>query len=339
MSTATMRQAEMMRQLASGGGDALDVDDLRELMQAFNDTTERLQSTHMALQREVVRLRGELEEANAQLRRSRSLAALGEMAAGIAHEIRNPLGSIQLYVQLLEEELAEAPGQAELCDKINRAVTGLDAIVRDVLLFAREMKMQPAATHANELVHQTLLACEALLATRGIDLDVEMPDDDACSLEADASLMTQAIGNVVRNAIEAMVEEESAPMRLRITGDRRRVRCPDGRQAQRIIIAVEDSGPGIPPEVVERMFNPFFTTRKTGTGLGLAIVHRIVDAHGGHINVKKAEGGGARVELCLPRRVPPHTARDEGEQSTPEIEITTNGAAAAETSARKETRP
>jgi signal transduction histidine kinase len=151
--------------------------------------------------------------------------------------------------------------------------------------------------------------------------------------------MTQAIGNVVRNAIEATVEADVDPTRLRLTAERRRVRCPDGRQAHRIIIAVEDNGPGIPREVVERMFNPFFTTRKTGTGLGLAIVHRIVDAHGGHINVKKAHGGGARVELCLPRRVPRPKTRHGGETTPPEIKITTNGAAAAETTARKETRP
>jgi signal transduction histidine kinase len=198
--------------------------------------------------------------------------------------------------------------------------------------------MQPTATHVRDLVHQTRQACEALLATRPIELDVRVPDDDSGALEADVSLMTQAIGNVVRNAVEAMVEAESGPMRLRIVSDRRRVRCPDGRQSQRVIVAIEDSGPGIPPEVVERMFNPFFTTRRTGTGLGLAIVHRIVDAHGGHINVKQADGGGARVELCLPRRVPRSAAASVDDEAPVEIELVTNGLASAGTSTRKETR-
>lgn len=291
----------------TAGAGSIGPDDLRELMRAVNETTERLQQTHTALQQEVARLKGELAEANAQLRRSRSLAALGEMAAGIAHEIRNPLGSIRLYVQMLGEDLAGAPAQADLCEKISRAVTGLDAIVRDVLLFARDMTVRPTPTTARELIDQALHSSEALLAGAELEVEVDAPADDSCTLHADACLMTQALGNVVRNAVEAMAEAETSPRRLTISAENKRVRCPDGGREQRVVIAVEDTGPGIPPEVVQRMFNPFFTTRKTGTGLGLAIVHRIVDAHDGHISVRAAGGGGARVELCL--RTRPGAAR------------------------------
>jgi len=290
------------------GGGSIGLDDLKELMRAVNETTERLRHTHEALQQEVARLKGELAEANAQLRRSRSLAALGEMAAGIAHEIRNPLGSISLYVQMLGEDLAGAPEQARLCEKIGRAVTGLDAIVRDVLLFARDMTVRPIPTTARELIDQALRSSEALLACAELEVKVDAPADDSCILHADTCLMTQALGNVVRNAVEAMAEAEASPRRLTISAERKRLRCPDGGREQRVVIAVEDTGPGIPPEVVQRMFNPFFTTRKTGTGLGLAIVHRIVDAHDGHISVRDADGGGARVELCL--RTRPGAARD-----------------------------
>jgi signal transduction histidine kinase len=181
-------------------------------------------------------------------------------------------------------------------------VTGLDAIVRDVLLFARDMSVRPSPTSARELINQALQSSEALLAGAEVEVEVDVPADDSCSLCADACLMTQALGNVVRNAVEAMAEAESSPRRLTISAENRRVRCPDGRREQRVVIAVEDTGPGIPPEVVQRMFNPFFTTRNTGTGLGLAIVHRIVDAHEGHISVRAAGGGGARVELCLRAR-------------------------------------
>ena len=115
----------------------LGVEDLRELMRSVNETTERLQHTHVTLQQQVASLQKELAEANAQLCRSRSLAALGEMAAGIAHEVRNPLASIGLYVQMLGEDVADRPPLARLCDKIARAVKGLDAIVRDVLMLPR----------------------------------------------------------------------------------------------------------------------------------------------------------------------------------------------------------
>ncbi len=304
--------------------DDLGADDLRDLMRAVNETTERLQSTHVTLQTEVVRLKAELAEANAQLRRSRSLAALGQMAAGIAHEIRNPLGSIQLYIQMLGEDLAGQPDQSQLCEKIGRAVTSLDAIVRDVLLFSRDTNVRADATSASELVEQTLHTCEALIVSSRVELELDLPSDSSCALHADACLMPQALGNVIRNAAEAMIESDAGPRHLAITARRRRLRCPDGKQQNRVVISFRDTGPGIPAEVVERMFNPFFTTRKTGTGLGLAIVHRIIDAHGGHINVKNAPAGGALVELCLPLKPIPQKNETPAAE-TPEIEIKING--------------
>jgi signal transduction histidine kinase len=277
---------------------AMHIDDLRELMRSVNETTERLHATHAALREQVSRLQGELAEANAQLRRSRSLAALGEMAAGIAHEVRNPLGSIQLYVQLLGEDLADCPQQAELCGKIDRAVAGLDAIVRDVLQFARDMKISPSEATPDDLFDRALAACEALVAGSGVTIVREI--ESGVGLTADVGLLTQSLANVIRNAIEAMGLRDERSRTLRLAAGRRSVRCPDGRTRQCLVFTIDDTGGGIPHDVLDRIFNPFFTTRKTGTGLGLAIVHRIVDAHGGHINVRNRPEGGTRFELCLP---------------------------------------
>lgn len=284
--------------------DNLGLEDLKELMRSVNETTASLQTTHAALHQQVARLQDELAEANAQLRRSRSLAALGEMAAGIAHEIRNPLGSIQLYIQMLAEDLAGEPQQAELCEKIDRAVVGLDAIVRDVLLFARQMKFRPGRVSGQELLQRALAACESLITNGEVQVRTELPSDGDDCLHADEGLMAQALGNVIRNAVEAMTEMDKGPRMLEVGVSRRRVRCPDGPRAQRVVFTVQDSGPGVPPDVIDRMFNPFFTTRATGTGLGLAIVHRIVDAHGGHVGVKSGRDGGTTVDLCLPSRPP-----------------------------------
>jgi signal transduction histidine kinase len=292
-------------------GPPLGIDDLRELLRCVNETTLQLQETHAALQAQVARLQAELAEANAQLRRSRSLAALGEMAAGIAHEVRNPLGSIQLYVQMLGEDLADRPHQAETCRRISQAVCGLDAIVKDVLQFARDTVVRPEPVHAGELFDRALAGCQSLIEAAGVEVVRDEGRAPACTLAADAPLITQALTNVIRNAIEAIVDA-GGPRRQICTGASRQTRrCPGpgGRRALRIVLSVEDTGPGIPPEVVERMFNPFFTTRRTGTGLGLAIVHRIVDAHGGHISVSNTHSGGARVELCLPPK--PGRAPDE----------------------------
>ncbi len=286
-------------------GPTLGLDDLRQLMLTINETTQRLQQTHESLQLEVSRLQGELAEANAQLLRSRSLAALGEMAAGIAHEIRNPLASIGLYAQMLVEDLADRPETSRLAGKIGGAVDRIDTIVRDVLRFARDTSVQPRCVTVAGLIEQAIESCRATLAETEVSVVTEEAAGDPLWIEVDPSLMVQAISNVIRNAAEAMGETPEGNRTVRVRVERSIRRLPSGERGDRIVIGVEDSGPGIAPEVLERMFNPFFTTRPTGTGLGLAIVHRIVEAHDGHVVVSNRDEGGATVELC----VPPMTAR------------------------------
>ena len=284
------------------------VEDLHDLMASFHEVTAQLQATHTALQAQVGRLQLELAEANAQLRRSRSLAALGEMAAGIAHEIRNPLGSIQLYAQILADDVADRPDSAKVCGKIDRAVQRLDAIVGDVLSFARDTIVRPQPIEVRPLIEHAVASCEALLREGGIEVEVQH-EPGARALTADPGLLSQALANVLRNAIEAMMENGKRDRRVLICASAGSRRTPDGQRVPRIVLAVEDSGPGLSEDVVQRMFNPFFTTRPTGTGLGLAIVHRIIDAHGGEVGVGRSSLNGARVELCLP----PRPARSAGE--------------------------
>ncbi len=300
-------QAKTRRNPAAPSHTIANPDDLRDLMQAVTETTQRLQATHISLQNQVSRLQGELAEANAALRRSQALAALGEMAAGIAHEVRNPLGSIQLYVQMLAEDLADRPAQAKICGKIDRAVIGLDAIVRDVLAFARNTTIDPQPTTADELMDRAISGCQGLLA--GSIRVIREFEKTPLRLHADLVLITQALGNIIRNAVEAMSESSAGAHELRLHTSRRKVRCTNGKQEMRIILSVQDSGPGIPADVMDRLFNPFFTTRKTGTGLGLAIVHRIVDAHGGDITIQNVSTGGARVDVCLPIKPPAQSSQ------------------------------
>jgi signal transduction histidine kinase len=182
--------------------------------------------------------------------------------------------------------------------------------VRDVLSFARETRLELQPTTSTELFEATLNSCTALI--NGHRVAVTLETEPRLNLHADAGRMMQAIGNVVRNAIEAMVEHSPhtrAPHRLRLCARKRRWRDAAGVSMPIIALCVQDSGPGIPAEVRERIFNPFFTTRTTGTGLGLAIVHRIVDAHGGHINIDDASPSGAIVELCLPAMPPKSNSR------------------------------
>ncbi len=282
--------------------------DLGELLRAFNDVTSRLQQTHETLRSEVVRLEGELRDANEQLRRSERLAALGEMAAGIAHEVRNPLGSIRLYAEMLQQDLGDRPGQRDVAIKIERAVRGLDAVVGDVLTFARPMQPRAEEVSAEDLFAGVVDCCRATIDRAGATCSVDCGPRGGVELNCDPTLMRQALINLVRNAVEAGEERPDArrsePPRVWLSAARRRVRAKDGRAAPMIALSVRDNGPGIPEELIVRMFNPFFTTRAAGTGLGLAIVNRIADAHGGRVGVTNHPDGGAVVELLLPVEPP-----------------------------------
>lgn len=298
---------------AAAGG--LGAEDLRALVGGLDGAMRELGRTHERLHAEVARLQSELAEANRQLSRSRELAALGEMAAGIAHEVRNPLASIELYAQMLVEDLADRPEQQSIGERIRRAVADLDAVVRDVLLFAREMRVRPEPVEAEVVVARAIAACDGILSRCRCAVHVHAAAEPM-RLDADAMLLAQAFANVVRNAAEIMAEHGTADPRIEIGIDTRRVRLGAGQRVRCVIVSMRDHGPGIPPEVVHRMFNPFFTTRPTGTGLGLAIVQRIVDAHGGLIAVSSAPGGGALVEFRLPESVRPVRRGRSGRDSS-----------------------
>ncbi len=271
--------------------------DLAELMGAFNEVTARLQTSHEQLRSEVARLTHELGEANTQLERSRRLAALGEMAAGIAHEVRNPLGSIRLYARMLEQDLTDRPSEQGVANKIAGAARVMDGIVSDVLTFAREFRVRPALIDATELFDRVLESCchDGVPGWKGVEIVRGDRAARAVAFEGDPALLQQALVNIVRNALEAMAECPGRQHGLTTQAQARAGEC---------VLSIRDTGPGISPEVVARMFNPFFTTRGTGTGLGLSIVHRIIDTHGGRIGVRNASDGGAVVEVFLPTRRP-----------------------------------
>ena len=293
--------------------------ELAEVIGAFNDVTAKLHGAHESLRQEVGRLKDELRLANEQLGRSRRLAALGEMAAGIAHEVRNPLGSIGLYARMLEQDLTDRPGERRVAEKIGAAVRGLDAVVEDVLAFAREARISPEAADAWEVLDRAIDEClgqdglgEVSPKTVHVErLGMGLSGTSCAVLLCDPGLAQRAIVNVIRNAVQAMREDRACTHpRLRVEVCDRATLEPDGTSGRYMAIIVGDNGPGIPPEVIGRMFNPFFTTRATGTGLGLAIVHRIMDAHGGRVEVRNARDGspddhdrparGAVVELMFP---------------------------------------
>lgn len=275
--------------------------DLAQIVEAYSAVTERLQKSHEVLQDEVVRLRRELNSANAQVQRSRRLSALGEMAAGIAHEIRNPLAAIQLYAGMAADDLQVGGEAARLASldnvlKIASAVRGMSAIVNDVLSFSRGTQPERSEVDASELLDRVVAANGPGIDEVKVHVVRKDLGQPPLSVYADPGLLQQALLNLVRNAVDAMAGvDEPRVLTLAVR-----------RDEVGIVLSVSDTGPGVSEDCLERIFNPFFTTRSTGTGLGLAIVHRIADAHGGSIAVhREPNHGGAVFVLSLPDRPEP----------------------------------
>ena len=219
----------------------------------------------------------ELEQVQAQARRSERLAALGQLSAGLAHEIRNPLGIIKGSAEMLIQRLATAePLAAELAGYISSEVNRLSALVSRFLDFARPLHVETAPCSVPEVVDRALRAVVA--NWNGAPIEVERRyEDDLPPAALDENLGEQVFVNLIQNAYDAMAE----------TGGRLRISIGAGKRGERrgIEVQVLDSGPGIPAELREQIFNPFFTTKKTGVGLGLSIVSKIVDEHHGSIEL------------------------------------------------------
>ena len=264
-------------------------------MQSVMETAERLQSTHDVLQDQVQRLERELAEANAQLHRSRELASLGEMAAGIAHEIRNPLASIQLYAEVLAEDLGIAAGAGRSVPE-DRSLGSSHGCHRSRCTAVRTRidGSFRGPMPASSLIERVVSSCGDSASSVQVSIGMDP------AIRVDPSLMLQALGNIVRNGLESMETRG----RWESTGDRNRTKAtavPGRAGPLRARSSGWRTGVVVSPSLdQERLFNPFFTTRASGTGLGLAIAHRVVDAHGGHIHVSNRSGGGTRFDVCVP---------------------------------------
>jgi two-component system sensor histidine kinase HydH len=264
----------------------------RQQTQLYRELAERLAETNRRL-----------EQAQAEARRSERLAALGQLSAGLAHEIRNPLGVIKGSAEMLAQKLQQSDELArELAGYISSEVNRLSALVTEFLDFARPLHVQPHPTDLTALLDRVLKT----VAERWTGKPVAVARDYASDLPLipmDESLCEQAFLNLVQNAYEAM-EENGGALRVEVTLAARN----DLEGAE---VRFTDTGPGVPEELREEIFNPFVTTKKTGIGLGLSIVSKIVDGHHGSIRVDNRPHGGAVFTLFFPfeeAAEPPATA-------------------------------
>jgi len=275
--------------LAQSSAEALE--QLNAIFAAYNDTTSRMQRSYELLQQEVLRLRQELEVKNEQLQRKSRLAALGEMAAGMAHEIRNPLGAVQLYTSILERDLEHVPESLQWVRKISRGVRSLDQIVNDILAFTNDQTCDKAPVNLYGLLQEVLDYVQPQLLATQITVDMSAVDKQL-QVDADVNQLRRVFLNLLLNSIEAIKGRGT----VRLTAGDYGLEPP-----YRVKITISDTGDGIPGKIIKKIFNPFFTTKDTGTGLGLAIVHRLIDCHGGVISAANNRGApGAVFTIMLP---------------------------------------
>ena len=246
-------------------------DELAELSSTFNHMTERL---------------GELQHLEAQLRRRDRLHALGEVAMGLAHEIRNPLGIIKTATQLLHRRANLPENDKRHLEYVISEVSRINDLITEFLDFAKPSAPIRATQLARPLVEELLGFCTPELATHNIDARI---DDQApgATLHADARQLKQACLNLILNAIDAMP-------------DGGRLTLGISQQEDETVISVSDTGQGIEPDMLERIFTPFVTTKASGTGLGLAKVFSIMESHDGHIECTSEKDAGATFSLYIP---------------------------------------
>lgn len=234
-----------------------------------------------------------IEKLEEMAKRTEKFAAMGEMAANIAHEVRNPLGSIELFASLLLKNLTEAKDRERVLQIIS-SVKNVDNKISNLLLFTRRQSPQMKVIRLHQIMKEVIDFSEQIIEQAGVEVLVHMAQDDIL-ISADAEMIKQVFLNIILNAQQAMPDGGKLFIMTRLT--------PKSLLETREKIAeiiFQDAGPGIPSTDISRIFDPFFSTKEGGSGLGLAIVHNILSEHNGSIFVENAPGGGMIVNVGLP---------------------------------------
>lgn len=247
----------------------------------YQKTAETLEESYRKLREQA----DQIIEIEGQLRRADRLSALGELSAGMAHEIRNPLGSIKGTAEILRDGVAPDDPKLEFADILIKEVDRLNKVLEDFLRFARPVPVEHGRFSPNKAITEVLELTKQQALRNRVEIETDLAED--IEIPGRGEQIKQALLNLVLNALQVMP-------------DGGRLKVSSLIHANEVGIQVSDNGPGIPMEDRERIFNPFVTTRDSGTGLGLAITQRIVQSHDGHILLESTPGQGSSFTLCLP---------------------------------------
>jgi len=225
-----------------------------------------------------------------QLNLAERLAALGEMVAGVSHEIKNPLGIIQSTAELLSNMPGADESQKKLSGVITEESIRLNRIVTEFLDFARPHDLNLHSIQLDEIVRKNLDFLKPEMEKKGIIAQFNLSDNRSYKITADQDLLYRGIMNLIINAVQAI--EDTGKIIIHI-----------GEEKGGYRVVIKDTGKGISDDNLNKIFNPFFTTKEKGSGLGLPIVRKIIEGHGGTIEIKSTEGVGTNVTLHLPKKV------------------------------------
>ena len=228
------------------------------------------------------------------------LAALGEMAAAIAHEVKNPLAGIEVMAGILKRQLAESEDAQSILRDIIKEAKMANAIVLEVLDFVRPIRLQVERISLNDVVRDAISMAESHVPRGEVRVEVAVPEDLA-PIQGDPHQLRQLFTNLFTNAFEAMTGKGLVRLAAQqLPAEEEPTAGTETHAVPMIQVEVADNGPGVPADLMDRIFSPFFTTKPQGSGLGLAIVRKIVDAHDGRIDVSAPAHGGTRFRVTLP---------------------------------------
>ncbi|HJV62598.1 MAG TPA: ATP-binding protein [Albitalea sp.] len=314
------------KKLASGNFDdsipVRDDDEFGSLARSSNQMMAALKKSRQELEEWVATLEQRVKDrtqalrlAEAEVARGEKLASIGQLAAGIAHELNNPLTGVLTFTHLLRQKMPEGSQDAEDLDLVIRETKRCASIIRRLLDFAREKAPERKPVDLNQLVQETVRFVERSAALQQIEITTQL-DPALPPLLADADLIKQVVMNMLVNAQQAIEESGSIRVQTRLIASRK---LPAGDQpGPAVEIAISDTGCGIPSANLQRIFDPFFTSKEVGkgTGLGLSVSYGIVASHGGEIEVESEVGRGSTFRVYLPAGLP--AARPQPEPASTE---------------------
>ncbi|MDZ4786543.1 MAG: ATP-binding protein [bacterium] len=283
-----MQEHKIISQIDVAPNGVVNQTTLMRAFENFKEASSRLEERYESLRIEAEFLKKELQKKELEVRRAERMAVLGQTAAALAHEVRNPLGAIRLFSSLLREDIQSMPKSLELVDEIDRSISSLDGVVSNILQFAKETEIALSPVNLNSLLYDQVSYFKKMDREGKINFTLKLCEH--AFVIGNAKLLGQVFYNLFLNSAQAMGFKGEIIIKTNLLSN---------EKENSLILLLNDSGPGIPVELLPCLFEPFVTGREEGTGLGLAIVKKILDQHKASICVENNDGAEFKIKFSI----------------------------------------